>query len=1216
MLQLVVGLATISAAASLFAWLCDEETKKEKRKHEKLRRENGSARARYRNESAAFAQYKYEKERDYALERKRLFEQQASSYLNDALIVKKDMDTLRINLNIELSQPHLSPYRRNALKQLFNRVEDATNRLNAYQLYCDWYLKELSNMETYKKFNDIINFDYPEPKLPADWFYVGKVGLVERVELIGGKNRFGRTLQLDKIKDINGSFIGDPIQQLLAQVYPDQDAIPVQIIKVSQSGFFFSACIKRGAIHVDHILEKSPCTAIVERDIKGKEPSYLVSIFPAFFDVPWKTLPKGGIRALLPRSETHYPGKNYQAGDKLEVFPFQYDLLLTDYHERDSHIIIVTERESSLDFEQESVAPVYLCINQMLADLPSLEKELAADAQWQFQNCYEGDCGEFFINFQLGNWSVKTASYPSNNYLMVIALTPTDPNALEQTTLPFELELIEKELLDDIFLDEQQLQKLKAFSLEQSNYEQRDNERHLAWQFFERWNKVADYLLAKDGFISVEFNPVNETDNEVFFNTGDEELDLQIKLLSTQVEKKSKFGKRCYLPLEQAYLDVNGVEMWLKVADLNSIPCKLGKQYKLDINNIDKLTDQTSRAGFIPVNPRRMRLHVRKDGDYSNLKRQKQAVESFVLDKLLNKSLKQIVIDPAGYQGHIDTHWQQKIDMGLTWQNEQWREIDRGNSTKKIIENALMESNLYLIQGPPGTGKTTCIVELLHQLYTDNPSLRILVVSQQNTAVDNALTRFIEKSPQLAVNLLRVGKNDKIDETLRNYSSEQRLKAYYESRVHAYQEAVVSDSQASILLKGWLDSIRDDDGVFDVELSELLIGEFNLVGATCVGLAGQRHGLHRLMFDVAIIDEAGRSTVPELLIPILRSRKVILIGDHFQLPPSIAASLREEVSIDALPFLQETFLKESFFEVLFHGLPLQCKGRLTEQFRMTEPIGDLVAELFYQTDGQRGLFNGKKHNRADFFDADAPLRWEDVHGRQEADGSSKKNKAEADAVCDFLQKISAQLEKRKKHKEVAIITPYSGQKRLIRRMTKEISSNNDAADQSIFRIGCYLTVRIDTVDSFQGSEADIVMYSTVRTSGNISFIQDRQRLNVSCSRARENLIFFGDAKFLQRAEQQPQYSSENKLFTAIIQHSILNVVPLIVTIYHIPNQGSRTIFAKCDSRQQYLIRQNIAPEIALQDWLQLKVGDRLAITIPNDSQYDAKAIPATSARRA
>lgn len=177
----------------------------------------------------------------------------------------------------------------------------------------------------------------------------------------------------------------------------------------------------------------------------------------------------------------------------------------------------------------------------------------------------------------------------------------------------------------------------------------------------------------------------------------------------------------------------------------------------------------------------------------------------------------------------------------------------------------------------------------------------------------------------------------------------------------------------------------------------------------------------------------------------MRSRKAIIIGDHFQLPPSIGRALLEADAKTALPFLEETFLKTSFFEQLYENLPAACFGRLVEQFRMVEPIGDLVADLFYTTDNVRGLHNGKVHKREHFLDREHCLRWVDVpHGKEgnEGDGgTSLFNDGEAKAIIDFLTTSAQKLAVRQadapdsfERKTVAIITPYGAQKRLINKL--------------------------------------------------------------------------------------------------------------------------------------------------------------------------------------
>jgi DNA polymerase III delta prime subunit len=1204
-LMAVAGVVTV--AATVCAWIADRLTSEQRQRHEDLRRRRDAAQAACEDELQRHEDQSAQSERAYALQIKGMLADECARNLAQSAPLERDLPALRLDLERQLKQEHISAFKRNALRMLQTRIDDAIARLRAFQAYCAWYSAELERLEQAADYAALINFDLPEAKLPAAWFYVGKVGIVERDELNERVNRFDQVLKLTQVK-AGASYVTDGLELALAQSYPDQEAIPVQLVHANKSGRFFSASVLRGALYVDHILAMVPCKALVERVERGQ--GYQVRCYPAIHELRRDSALQGGVTARLARSEARCPGKTYQPGDLLEVYPLYYDLLLTD--RRGAGAMTVTERPESLDFEHESAAPVYLCVDHGQPHLAELAIELEGDAPWCLRSCRELPAGRLQIDFQLGAWLVRTTSDAADNFLVVHEIVAGDVYALEQTSLPFELQPIERAYLGDVFIDAERCRHLRHFCLQQDLYEQRGAERERAWEFFARWTRVAEYLLDVDGHLTVGLNVEGNHEGRLVVSI-DADGEQQFKALEAQVESDAARGRRSRFRLEMACLDQAGAHLWLQVAEPNALPSKAVAHYELDIGAAGEQALQVARFGFTPQVPTQLRLRARKGGDYQNLIRQRQALEAFALDKLLNKSIKQILVDPAGYRGQASAHWEGKVAAGLAWRNANWRKPGSATSSKRVIEQALVESNLFLIQGPPGTGKTTSIVELLHQLYDDNPQLRILVVSQQNAAVDNALTRFLKDAPQFSERVLRVGKPEKMDESLRPCGSDARLQTYYEGRVAAFQRAAARDGEVPALLQDWLGAIRDDDKRFDPELSELLVGEYKLVGATCVGLAGQRHGMHRLQFDVAIIDEAGRSTVPELLIPMLRARKVILIGDHFQLPPSIAATLREEQSIAELPFLEEVFLKESFFEIMFRSLPPACHGRLDQQFRMVEPIGDLVAELFYSTGGQRGLFNGMTHERRDFYDAAAPLRWQDIHGVQEEEGTSKCNRAEAEAIVAWLGNAAARLHARNLHKEVAVITPYGAQKRLIRRLLDRASSHA-GEDQDVRKFGSSLSIRIDTVDSFQGSDADIVLYSTVRTAGEISFIVDRQRLNVSCSRAKENLVFFGHASFLTRAEARMRDRERRPLFSAILQRAELEAAVLTVQVQHIPKADSAFMYLQ-HGTTRYFAHFGVAGGMSRQEWRDLKVGDTLEITVSDEPVPKGKCAKAASVKK-
>ncbi|KJF79099.1 hypothetical protein UA45_01490 [Morganella morganii] len=255
--------------------------------------------------------------------------------------------------------------------------------------------------------------------------------------------------------------------------------------------------------------------------------------------------------------------------------------------------------------------------------------------------------------------------------------------------------------------------------------------------------------------------------------------------------------------------------------------------------------------------------------------------------------------------------------------------------------------------------------------------------------------------------------------------------------------------QAALACRWLYDVLGPDDeencqNNLDQELIWMLLSNNNLVGATCVGLASRKQSIDQLRFDIVIIDEAGRSTVPELMIPMLRGKKVVLIGDHFQLPPSVAPLLQTDDAAEKMPFLQECFLETSFFEMLYTRLPESSTCFLSEQFRMPKPIGDLVARLFYSPSGERLLHNGHIKDTSGFIYPDS-LIWRDIRGKEEQEGTSKKNYQEAKAIKTFL--VNLAMQKSTEHKNVAVITPYGAQKsycvhysdRCVRKATVSIS---------------------------------------------------------------------------------------------------------------------------------------------------------------------------------
>lgn len=1112
----------VTLGATALALLFDSVTEEEKRHQAELRRANEDLRTRI-----ALAMRERAASSELARATQELSDERAAamdSYLLRLDRAEQEFADLRARLRRDLADASISPFRRNSLQLLQARLDDACNRLVAYRQYGSWYMDRQQQLLDRGCHEELMDLGVPGSRLPEDWFYDGKLGLIE-VSEIGSRNRYGQVLQL--LEDKQGEHYSDAVQRALLLQHPDQDAIPVQLLG-GKNKRYYKACVLRGALYVEHIQQSQPCVGIVTRFTTSgaRGEGYEVSCFPGFCAVEGQLALAGGVRAFLPLSESTFPGRRYYPGERLDVLLHHHGLLLQG-------AVTLTQQPESLDLGGSSVAPVFVTANAVQHDIAPLLLE-AERSPWQLRGYHEAG-SELIVSLQLGPWCVDAIMATEEGLLRLQALNPIGIDDVALGTLPFALRLIDERFSDSVYVDAVRFGEFRQFCRQQALFGSDHEARRASGAFFERWSRVNDYLRDRKGYETFSLEPMAEPEDREWDCACD--AGLVRRLVKEDDEAGTKHRSMPRLYIEELYTCAAG-ERWLRIGELKGVPEKAGQGVvRLPHGGIQRPKPE---RGLCPAVPARLRLRIPDGRELATLDRQKRALQAFMAGRLLNPALQQILLMTRRYEPVPDPSWSLRVKGGLSWHNPAWQEPQAALSAKRIVEEALVESNLYLVQGPPGTGKTTCIVEMLYQIYAANPDTRVLVVSQQNTAVDNALTRFLQRHPAQASNILRMGQDaEKVQVELQSRMADAVLGDYLVGRQQAYSRATVSGEDAKAAwIQAWMERVyqpREGRSPYDEELAELLVENHPLVGATCVGLASRRHGGDRMDFDLCIIDEGGRSTVPEMLIPLLRCRKAIIIGDHFQLPPSVGSELMEAESREILPFLEDAFLKTSFFERLYEDLPSGCRGRLTEQFRMVEPIGDLVADLFYTTAGQRGLLNGKLHDRRNFLDPDHPLRWHDVpQGVQKKEnnkGPSLFNSAEAKAVCDFIAVAASALRNRVKdesrRKTVAVITPYGAQKRLIRQLLDKGANVSDVLD-----------IEVDTVDSFQGSEADIVLYSTVRTEGSIHFLLDWRRLNVACSRAKENLVFFGCSEFLLQREAR----NEKPLFTVIHERATRTAV--------------------------------------------------------------------------
>lgn len=294
------------------------------------------------------------------------------------------------------------------------------------------------------------------------------------------------------------------------------------------------------------------------------------------------------------------------------------------------------------------------------------------------------------------------------------------------------------------------------------------------------------------------------------------------------------------------------------------------------------------------------------------------------------------------------------------------------------------------------------------------------------------------------------------------------------------------------------------------DFAEPLYEQANILAATCL-ITGSRR-LREVEFDWAIIDEGGRATATELLVPLVRAQRSIIVGDEKQLPPMVDSDLKSEV-LKHLDLTRDELEKSLFETLVTQGREeeLPAVQMLKEQYRMHPAIGEMISQVFY---------NGKLKHATPISKRDHKLRWLETaivwysttrlpnHGENPR-GSSFSNPTEVSAIVQILQRMEKSYLEIDGKRDVAVITPYNEQIHLLRERIQPKNAKRWIA----------LSIEIASVDAFQGRDSHIVLYSTVRSNKRrqLGFLKDRRRLNVALSRAQQLLIMIGDIGMLGEA---------------------------------------------------------------------------------------------------
>ena len=476
----------------------------------------------------------------------------------------------------------------------------------------------------------------------------------------------------------------------------------------------------------------------------------------------------------------------------------------------------------------------------------------------------------------------------------------------------------------------------------------------------------------------------------------------------------------------------------------------------------------------------------------------------------------------------------------------------------EAVAKAVSAPDIAIIQGPPGTGKTTVIAEIIWQQILKKPDSKILLTSQTNLAVDNALERLQGRRGIRPVRIQNASMEKEIGIEAKRYMldfmEDWCIKPSAENEdngtniwIDSILKGMTDDTKYASVINQWKRDLTVRDRNTREYFYEAYKSNVNLVAATC-SICGSKQlqeiykylfGNNKNAFDVVIMDEASKATPLEMSVPMVWGKKIIIIGDHKQLPPmmnenNIITSLKK-ANQKVLAETIESF-KESQFEILFRTafkLKPSIVATLDTQYRMHKKIMDTIGH-FYSEELEEGLKCGLADEDMDneqynargsryhgltipgFIEPQTHAIWVNVntYESQPSGSTSYVNYGELDAIktvikalqkADGFQKFMDSQEK-PEDKEIGIITFYGAQYGKIKEMYKD-----GKIDKS-------LPCRINVVDKFQGMERNIIIISTVRSNKekHYGFAEDIRRINVGFSRARRLLIVIRNRDFFRK----------------------------------------------------------------------------------------------------
>ena len=422
-------------------------------------------------------------------------------------------------------------------------------------------------------------------------------------------------------------------------------------------------------------------------------------------------------------------------------------------------------------------------------------------------------------------------------------------------------------------------------------------------------------------------------------------------------------------------------------------------------------------------------------------------------------------------------------------------------SQEEAVNHVLAAKDVSIVHGPPGTGKTTTLVEAIYEtLHREN---QVMVCAQSNTAVDWIAEKLVDRG----INVLRIGNPTRVNDKMLSFTYERRFESHPDYAELWGIRKAIREIQSNLRKKSHSEKetarnrrsrLRFRATELEVKIDAELFAEARVVACTLVGSANRV--LMNRNFTSLFIDEAAQALEAACWIAIGKADRVILAGDHHQLPPTIKCIEAARGGLDCTLMQKVTDSKPEVVSLL------------KTQYRMHDDIMRFPSHWFYNDE----LRSAPEVKHRGILEYDTPVVWldtADCHFTEDqlADSMSRINKDEANLLVSTLQTYIGKIGKERVLDEsidFGLISPYKSQVHYIRGLIKR-----NAFFKPFRRL-----ITVHTVDGFQGQERDVIMISLVRANdkGQIGFLGDLRRMNVAITRARMKLIILGDAPTMTR----------------------------------------------------------------------------------------------------